>query len=102
MMEQTRQAGASMYLQADMQSKESKIASLSLGGLQLSDRLIIKFNDDTDGKPETILSNRWGVGGGHALLICLSLLHTHALQQIWAVEFWPDESGAELVKSGAE
>ena len=47
-----------------MQSKEAQIASLSLGGLQLSDRLIIKFNDETNGQPETTLTTRWGVCKG--------------------------------------
>ena len=45
-------------MQAAMQSKEIRTASLSLGGLHLSDRLLIKLTGDDSSKPQATLPDR--------------------------------------------
>ena len=57
----------SMFLQAAMQSKETRTASLSLGGLHLSDRLLIKLTGDDSGKPQASLPDRYASAHRHNL-----------------------------------
>ena len=52
------QAGVSMFLQADMQSKETRSASLRLGGLHLSDRLFMNVTGVDGGKPQATLPDK--------------------------------------------
>ena len=48
-----------MLLQAVVQSKETRSASLSLRGLHLSDRLLIKFAGDDGGKLQASLPHKY-------------------------------------------
>ena len=49
----------SLFLQADVQSRGTRTASLSLGGLHLSERLLIKFGGDDGGQPQAALPDKY-------------------------------------------